>query len=66
MRVIGQTLSLGMLTIIFAIILGSLPLLGHLDELIKSSQLALTISTILCLIAILSSLVGLKSKKNMN
>jgi EmrB/QacA subfamily drug resistance transporter len=65
-RVIGQALSLGMLIMIFAMILESSPILGHLDELIESSQLSMIISTILCVIAILLSLVGLKSKKNKN
>jgi MFS family permease len=66
MRTIGQTVSLGMLTVIFAIILGSSPISGHLDGLIESSQIAMTISTILCVIAIISSLIGLESKKNKN
>jgi MFS family permease len=66
MRTIGQTASLGMLTVIFAIILGSSPISGHLDGLIESSQIAMTISTILCAIAIISSLIGLESKKNRN
>jgi EmrB/QacA subfamily drug resistance transporter len=66
LRVIGQTLSLGMLTVIFAIILGSSLLSADLPGLIKSSQLAMTISTILCVIAIVLSLIGLNSKKNRN
>ncbi|MDR2873935.1 MAG: MFS transporter [Methanobrevibacter sp.] len=64
MRVMGQTLSLGMLTVIFTIIIGNVPIWNNLDGLIKSSHLALTFSTILCAISILCSLVGLKSKKN--
>jgi len=61
MRVIGQTLSLGMLTVIFAFFLGSNPITGHIPQLLQSSNLALTISTILCFISILASLVGVKS-----
>jgi MFS family permease len=63
MRVIGQTLSLGMLTVIFAFFLGSNPITGHIPQLLQSSTSALAISTILCLISILASLVGIKSHK---
>ncbi|MDR2623946.1 MAG: MFS transporter [Methanobrevibacter sp.] len=62
MRVIGQTLSIGMLTVIFAFIMGSNPIVGHLPQLIQSSTLALTISAGLCFISIIASLVGIKSK----
>jgi len=63
MRVIGQTLSLGMLTVIFAIVIGSVQILPQLYPLlIESSQLACIISTILCIIAIVVSLIGMRSK----
>ncbi|MDR1818940.1 MAG: MFS transporter, partial [Methanobrevibacter sp.] len=35
MRVIGQTLSLGMLTVIFAFFLGSNPIMGHIPQLLQ-------------------------------
>lgn len=64
-RVIGQTLSLGILTILFAIIMGSVQILPHTyHNLILSSQIAFMISTILCIIAILLSYLGFKSKIN--
>jgi hypothetical protein len=63
MRVIGQTLSLGMLTVIFAFFLGSNPIMGHIPQLLQSSTSALAISTILCFISILASLVGIRSHK---
>jgi len=63
LRVIGQTLSLGMLTVIFAIVIGSVQILPQLYPLlIESSQLACIISTILCIIAIIASLIGMRSK----
>ncbi|GAA5818342.1 MAG: Pseudogene of MFS transporter [Methanobrevibacter sp. CfCl-M3] len=62
MRVIGQTLSLGMLTVIFAFFLGSNPITGHIPQLLQSSTSALAISTILCFISILASLVGIRSQ----
>jgi len=62
-RVIGQTLSLGMLTIIFAFIMGSVQILPKTyPKLIVSSQIAFIVSTILCIIAIILSFVGIRSK----
>ena len=66
-RVIGQTMSLGMLTVIFAIVMGSAPIIPKFYPLlIQSSQIAFIISTVLCVIAIIASLVGVKSKFNLN
>jgi len=66
MRVIGQTLSLGMLTVIFAIVIGSTQILPQFyPQLIESSQLACIISTTLCIIAIIASLIGIRSKSNL-
>ncbi len=63
MRVVGQTLSLAMLTVIFAIIMGNVAFVPeNFPQLIESSSTACIISTILCAIAILASLWGLKSK----
>ncbi|MDR0900065.1 MAG: MFS transporter [Methanobrevibacter sp.] len=67
MRVIGQTLSLGMLTVIFAVVMGSVQILPqYFPQLIESSQIACIISTILCIIAIMASLVGIKSNVKVN
>ncbi|MDR2966818.1 MAG: MFS transporter [Methanobacteriaceae archaeon] len=66
-RVIGQTMSLGMLTVIFAIMIGSVQIIPkYYSSLIQSSQIAFIISTILCVIAILASLAGVKSKIKIN
>ncbi len=65
-RVIGQTMSLGMLTVIFAVIMGSVPIVPqYFPLLIQSSQIACIISTGLCFIAVIASLVGMKSGKKM-
>lgn len=67
LRVIGQTLSLGMLTVIFAVVMGSVQIIPqHFPQLIQSSQIACIISTILCIIAIIASLVGIKSHIEIN
>ena len=64
-RVIGQTMSLGMLTVIFAIVMGTVPIIPqYYPLLIQSSQIAFIIATLLCVIAIIASLVGVKSKVN--
>lgn len=66
-RVIGQTLSLGMLTVIFAVVMGSVQIVPkYFPLLTQSSQIACIISTILCVIAVFASLVGVRSKIKMN
>jgi MFS family permease len=63
MRTIGQTMSLGLLTLIFAWIMGSLKLSSQYKGMIvQSSQIVCIICTIICIIAIFASLVGIKSK----
>ena len=67
MRTIGQTMSLGLLTLIFAWVMGSLPLSTEYANLIvQSSQLICIISSIACLISIFASLIGIKSKDKFN
>lgn len=63
MRTIGQTMSLGMLTLIFAFIMGNVPMIPkYYSLLVTSSQIACGISTILCVISVFASLIGIKSK----
>lgn len=63
-RVIGQTLSLGMLTVIFAIIMGNVPIVPqYYPLLIKSCVFACMISVCACIIAMISSVLGMKSVK---
>ena len=62
MRVIGQTLSMGLLTVIFAYIMGSVPILPeYYPLLMESSRISCIISAVLCVIAVCASLVGLRS-----
>ena len=66
-RVIGQTLSLGMLTVIFAIVMGSVQIVPkYFPLLTQSSQIACIISTILCIIAVVACLIGIKSNNESN
>ena len=67
MRTIGQTMSLGLLTLVFAWIMGSLKLSSEYSNMIvQSSQLICIICTIICIVAVFASLVGIKSKDSFN
>ena len=63
MRVIGQTMSMGMLTLVFAFVMGDVPMVSqYFPLLIKSSQITCFICMILCIASVFASLVGIKSK----
>lgn len=63
MRVVGQTMSLAMLTIIFAVIMGNVPIIPKYYHLLTSScNLTCIIGTILGIISIMACLVGIKDK----
>ncbi|WP_458456653.1 MFS transporter [Methanobrevibacter sp.] len=67
MRTIGQTMSLGLLTLIFAWIMGSLELSSkYADMIVQSSQLVCIICTVICIVAVIASLVGIRSKDSFN
>ncbi|MBQ7927649.1 MAG: MFS transporter [Methanobrevibacter sp.] len=56
MRTIGQTMSLGLLTLVFAWFMGSLKFSSqYADLIIKSSQIISLICTVICMIAIFAS-----------
>lgn len=61
-RVIGQTISLGILTVVFSLFMGNVAISSAYYGLImQSSHLICLISIFACIIAVISSLVGLKS-----
>jgi MFS family permease len=67
MRTIGQTMSLGLLTLIFALVMGNLPLsTQYADMIVHSSQIICTISMCACILSIFASLVGIRSKDEFN
>ena len=67
MRTIGQTMSLGLLTLVFAWIMGSLELAPqYAGMIVQASQTICGICTVACLLAIFASLVGVKSKDKFN
>lgn len=64
MRVIGQTMSMGMLTLVFAFVMGNVPMVEkYFPLLITSSQITCLICMVLCVASVFASLVGIKSKK---
>ena len=67
MRSVGQTLSFGLLTLVFRFIMGSMDLTSSNYALIvESSQLVCLISAIACIIAIILSIAGLKFEKKIS
>ena len=67
MRTIGQTMSLGLLTLVFAWVMGNLELSPqYAGMIVQASQTICGICTAACLIAIFASLVGVKSKDEFN
>ena len=67
MRVIGQTLSIGILTVIFAFVMGNVAITPSVyPQLGESCHLALICSTVLGVISVLASLVGMNSNDKLN
>ena len=67
MRTIGQTMSLGLLTLVFAWIMGNLELAPkYAGMIVHSSQIICGICFIACVIAVFASLVGIRSKDEFN
>lgn len=63
MRVIGQTLSMGLFTLIFAFIMGNVPIIpANYHLLLLSCQVAAGICAVLCVVSVFASLVGIRSK----
>jgi MFS family permease len=66
MRVIGQTMSVGLLTLIFAFIMGNVVITPKVYHgLIVSCQYAFIISTILCVFALIASVIGIFTKSEL-
>ena len=67
MRTIGQTMSLGLLTLVFAWIMGSLELAPqYASMIVQASQTICGIWTVACILAVFASLVGIKSSDKFN
>ena len=67
MRTIGQTMSLGLLTLVFAWIMGNLELSPqYASMIVQSSQIICGICAFACILAIFASLMGIKSSDKFN
>ena len=67
MRTIGQTMSLGLLTLVFAWVMGTLPLATkYAGMVIQASQIICGICAVACILAVFASLVGVRSKDKFN
>ena len=67
MRTIGQTMILGLLTLVFAWVMGNLELAPqYATMIVQASQTICLICTIACVLAVFASLVGIKSSDKFN
>ena len=67
MRTIGQTMSLGLLTLIFAWVMGNLQLSPeYANMIVQASQTICLICTAACILAVFASLIGIRSKDEFN
>ena len=67
MRTIGQTMSLGLLTLVFAWVMGSLELAPqYASMIVQASQTICLICTVACVLAVFASLVGIRSSDKFN
>lgn len=62
MRTVGQAMSLGILTLVFAFIMGDVPIVEqYYPLLISSCQITCLICVVLCIASVFASFVGIKS-----
>lgn len=62
MRTVGQAMSMGILTLVFAFIMGDVPIMEqYYPLLIQSCQITCIICVVLCLLSVFASFVGIKS-----
>ncbi len=65
MRTVGQAMSIGILTLVFALVMGNVPIVEkYYPLLITSSQITCLVCVVLCLASVFASLVGFKSKSS--
>lgn len=62
MRTVGKAMSLGILTLVFAFVMGDVPIVEqYYPLLISSCQITCIICVVLCIASVFASLVGIKS-----
>lgn len=64
MRTVGQAMSMGILTLVFAFVMGNVPMIEqYYPLLITSCQITCLICVILCIASVFASFVGIKSSE---
>lgn len=67
MRTVGQAMSMGILTLVFAFVMGNVPIVEkYYPLLISSCQITCLICVGLCLLSVFASFVGIKSNEDVN
>ena len=62
MRTVGQAMSMGILTLVFAFVMGDVPIIQqYYPLLIQSCQITCIICAVLCIASVFASFVGIKS-----
>ena len=65
MRTVGQAMSMGILTLVFAFVMGNVPIVEqYYPLLINSCQITCLICVVLCMASVFASFVGIKSNIN--
>ena len=65
MRTVGQAMSMGILTLVFAFVMGNVPIVEkYYPLLVSSCQITCIICVVLCILSVFASLVGVKSNVN--
>ena len=63
MRTVGQAMSMGILTLVFAFVMGDVPIIEqYYPMLVQSCQLTCFICVVLCIASVFASFVGIKAK----
>jgi MFS family permease len=64
MRTVGQAMSMGILTLVFAFVMGNVPMIEqYYPLLIASCQITCLICVVLCIASVFASFVGIKSSE---
>ena len=65
MRTVGQAMSMGILTLVFAFIMGDVPIIQqHYPLLVQSCQVTCLICVVLCIASVFASFVGIKANSS--
>jgi len=63
MRTVGQAMSMGILTLVFAFVMGNVPIIEqYYPLLVQSCQMTCMICLVLCIASVFASFVGVKAK----